>query len=283
MLQPEISEQVDTNRRWRRVLGALVAGVVMAALQAPSSARPVAEQLPNLVALPPFDLQIGGTDETSPADAGGRAIRFATAAANRSDFALELSGQPKSATEATAHQCTAWVGPRVCSDREEVGLFSWHPAHGHYHFEDFALYQLRTLRAGGAPEMRKRGLVATSGKVSFCIIDVEQEESRGALYTLPYPLYYSCIAGFSMQGISPGWKDIYSRSTPGQQIPLDGIEDGEYALISIVDPLDRLLETDDTDNTALTQIRLSNGGRRIDVLCEQEPGGPTCGPPKPTG
>lgn len=275
---------MDTSRIWQRVLGAAVVGVVLAALQAPSSARPAAEQLPNLVALPPFDLQIGATDDASPSDPTSRAIRFATGAANRSDFALELTGQPTSPTEATAHQCTAWAGPRVCSQREQVGLFSWHPQHGHYHFEDFALYQLRKLRANGAPDMRKRGLVATSGKVSFCIIDVEQDESRGALYTLPYPLYYSCLAGFSMQGISPGWKDIYGDSTPGQQIPLEGIEDGDYALISVIDPLDRLLESDDSDNRALTQLRLSKSGTQVEVLCEQEPGAAACGvPPRPTG
>lgn len=252
--------------------------VAIAALQPPLSASVTPAQLPNLVALPPFDIHVGEADRESPSDVPAPAIRFATGASNRSDHALELSGQPTSATEATAQQCVAWAAPRICTERKNVGKFAWHPEHGHYHFQDFALYQLRRLRPNGAPIMRKSGLVATSGKVSYCIIDVEQEESRGPLYAAPYPLYYSCLAGLSMQGISPGWKDIYSDATPGQQIPLEGIADGDYALVIFIDPLNRLAESSDADNRSLARIRISKHGSEVEVLCVQEPNNPACVP-----
>lgn len=253
--------------------GALV--LALASQAAPVQGSSAGEQLPNLVALAPFDLQI------APADAGdgSLAIRFATGAANRGEHALELSGQPSGPSDAIAHQCVAWLQPRVCAQRQEVGSFGWHPDHGHFHFEDFARYDLRKLRRNGKPDLRKRGLVATSGKISYCIIDYEPDDSdRSLLYSQPYPLYYSCAAGIGVQGISPGWKDIYVEETPGQQIPLKGIPDGFYALIVTFDPADRLLETDETDNIALAKIELTSGGGALHVLCSQEPGQKACTP-----
>lgn len=234
-----------------------------------------AEQLPNLVALAPFDIVIAAED-----DGGGDAIRFSTGAANRGKYALELSGEPSGPDEAIAMQCVAWPQDRICTERQEVGKFGWHPAHGHYHFEEFALYELRKLRRDGRADMRKKGLVATSGKVSYCIIDYEEDErsQRPLLYSQPYPLYYSCFAGIGMQGISPGWKDVYVKETTGQQLPLEAIPDGTYALIVKFDPADRLLETDETDNSALTQLRLLDEGATLEVLCSREPGEEQCTP-----
>jgi hypothetical protein len=253
--------------------GALV--LALASQAAPVRGSAATEQLPNLVALAPFDLQI------APADAGegALAIRFATGAANRGEHALELSGQPSGPSEAIAHQCVAWLQPRVCAETQEVGTFGWHPDHGHFHFEDFARYDLRKLRRNGRPDLRKRGLVATSGKISYCIIDYEPDASdRSLLYSQPYPLYYSCAAGIGVQGISPGWKDIYVEQTTGQQIPVEGIPDGTYALIVKFDPANRLFETDETDNVALAKIELSGGGSALQVLCSQEPGQEDCLP-----
>jgi len=249
-----------------RAITAGAIALLLAAL-APAARGGTAAQLPNLVALAPFDVVI------APADAGdGDAIRFATGAANRGDHALELSGQPSGPTEAGAQQCIAWVQPRVCSERQEVGKFTWHPEHGHYHFEDFAQYELRNVRRNGKPDLRKKGLIATSGKISYCIIDYEEDASdRPLLYSQPYPLYYSCVAGIGIQGISPGWKDIYVKETTGQQILLEDVPDGTYALIVKIDPADRLLETDEKDNSGLVHLRLLDGGKTLEVLCAQEP------------
>lgn len=241
--------------------------MVFAALASPARGG-AAEQLPNLVALPPFDIAIERADSGD-----GDAIRFATGAANRGEHALELSGQPSSPSEAVAQQCIAWVQPRVCGEREEVGRFIWHPQHGHYHFEDFALYELRRLRRSGAPDLREQGLVATSGKISYCIIDVERDDQNPPpLYSFPYPLYYSCFTGIGIQGISPGWRDIYGKGTIGQEIPLEGVPDGTYALTVEIDPADRLKETDEKDNTALVRLRLLDEGKTLEILCAQEPG-----------
>src|ERR1041384_6807832 len=54
---------------------------VMALLLAPSTGRSATPDLPNLVALPPFDVQIGPADQL--ASASDSALRFSFATANR--------------------------------------------------------------------------------------------------------------------------------------------------------------------------------------------------------
>lgn len=247
----------------------------------PAGGSPPAEQLPNLVPLPPFDVQIGAPDETSGPDMG--ALRFATAVANRGDYAFDLFGTPEDPVAQTskAHQCVAWATGRVCSARREVGRFVWHPEHGHHHFEDFALYELRKLKRNGRPDMKPRGLVAGGTKVSFCLMDIEPDEGEpgsGGGFPFGHPLYLSCAAGSGFQGVSAGWRDVYGKSLTGQQILLDGIPDGTYALVVTTDPGEALLESSKEDNVAVTGVSLSEGGTKVDVVCRSEPGATRCLP-----
>ena len=60
-----------------------------------------------------------------------------------------------------------------------------------------------------------------------------------------------------MQGISPGWRDVYTSDLDGQQIPLAGVPRGrDYALVITADPSNRLWETDETDNVSWIKVRL---------------------------
>jgi hypothetical protein len=255
--------------------------VLAGALALPPSASGArrAEELPNLVPLPAFDIAIRGVGRAEPP-----ALRFAAATANKGDFALELFGQPDEVTveSAAASQCVEWASDRVCAQRQPVGRFVWHPEHQHYHFEDFALYELRRFRADGRINLKPRGLVATSEKISFCVIDVEQDRSPSSpLYTLPHPLYYSCFAGAGFQGISPGWRDVYSSGTPGQEFPLESLVPGRFALIIHSDPDDRLFETDNDDNVSVAGIEISENLTAVDVFCVSEPGSLDCSLPAP--
>ncbi|MFN2526408.1 MAG: lysyl oxidase family protein, partial [Actinomycetota bacterium] len=192
---------------------ALTAGLAMLLLlvAAPfgySQSLQQGEQLPNLVPLAPHDIEVRKID-------GGNepALRFSVSIANEGDYAFELVARAdgySSGTDAAAEQCVAWAGPRACSQRRSIGMLSYHDAHGHYHFEDFALYELRRLDKDGQPDMSESGLVRTSEKVSFCLQDVARHDDSDPLYTTPWPPYYGCFAGQGVQGISPGWLDIYS-------------------------------------------------------------------------
>lgn len=244
----------------RIVLGAVIVAS-LALPGVPAGRAAVAPQLPNLVPLPPLSVGVGRTD-----DQEGPALRFSTAVANRGTQALDLVGIPEGPEEAMALQCVAWGGPRACATRSPVGRFVWHPDHAHFHFEDFALYELRRLQGNGLPDMTPQGVAATGGKISFCLIDVEQDRpADNPVYSLPHPLYYSCLAGSSSQGISPGWRDVYTSSLTGQQIPIDGVANGRYALVVTTDPDNRLFESDDTDNVAATRLKLTKDG--VEILC----------------
>lgn len=231
-------------------------------------------QLPNLVPYAPDDIDVRNVDGgTEPA------LRFSVWIANEGDYAFELLARAEgysTGKDAAAEQCVAWAGPRACSERESIGTLSYHDAHGHYHFEDFALYELRRLDKNGQPDMSEGGLVRTSEKVSFCLQDVSRHDESDPLYTSPWPLYYGCVAGQGMQGISPGWLDIYSWGTPGQQIPLRGIADGTYALVLHTDPGNRVFETDDNDNISSAILTLSRKGKKVSVVCSSSPGTLDC-------
>lgn len=251
--------------------------LVLLALPRPvtAHARDV-EELPNLVPLPVVDVRLATMSESREP-----AVRFSVATANRGQFALDLFGHPDYPVDETtpAFQCIAWVTDRACETRTEVGTFVWHPQHGHYHFADFARYELRTLRRNGLPDMGDGGLVATSGKVSFCLIDVVQDRPpQNPLYLFPHPLYYTCLAGSGFQGISPGWRDVYSWSTPGQEFPAEVLEDGRFALVVRADPSDRLFETSNDDNFVVTGIEVSEDVTKVDVFCAGEPGKLRCLP-----
>jgi hypothetical protein len=137
-----------------------------------------------------------------------------------------------------------------------AGAFVFHPTHDHVHFEDFALYELVAL-AGPA-----RAAVASS-KVTFCILDY------GPVWPPPpgapsAPVYGPCgpATGIAdaVQGLSVGWGDYYDQTTPGQELDATGLPDGLYALRITADPLNRLVESDETDNASEVRVRLSGGG-----------------------
>ena len=75
-------------------------------------------------------------------------------------------------------------------------------------------------------------------------------------------VYGGC--GREVQGISAGWGDTYSSSTPGQELDIRGVPDGRYAIRSTADPENRLLETNDTNNRSIVYIQLT--GNRIERL-----------------
>ncbi|HEX2239693.1 MAG TPA: lysyl oxidase family protein [Actinomycetota bacterium] len=245
----------------RRIVLGVATALGLLGLAPAVGAQATTPHLPNLVPLPPLGISVGIAD-----DQEGSALRLTTAVANRGTQALDLVGVPQGPEEAAAFQCVVWAGPRACAQRSPVGRFVWHPAHAHFHFEDFALYELRALTRTGVPDMSDEGVVATGGKVSFCLIDVEPDRPPdNPLYSVPHPLYYSCIAGISTQGISPGWRDVYSSGLAGQQIPIDRVKNGTYAVVVTADPDNRLYESDDTDNAAAIRIKLTKDG--VETLC----------------
>jgi hypothetical protein len=172
-------------------------------------------------------------------------IRLSTAMLNVGHGPLELRGS-------TAHpDGTQDVLQRIYQDDGTAvdrlaGKFAFHPSHGHLHFEGFAAYNLREM----LPDNGVGEIVATGGKTSFCLVDVDNYE--GAIVGAPdRPRYQGCA---SVQGISVGWADIYEEGLPDQWITVTNVPEGLYWLEVVADPGNHINEVDETNNVVRIPI-----------------------------
>ena len=114
------------------------------------------------------------------------------------------------------------------------GLYEYATCHHHFHFRNYARYELIPIRADGslgtAVKARKRG---------FCMIDTTPWQTNGGVGSR---VYASCgtpeIAG--NQGISVGYADTYVKALGGQYFVLDDPAEpappGDYILRITVNP-----------------------------------------------
>ena len=136
----------------------------------------------------------------------------------------------------------------------KAGCTQFHPAHKHWHFEALAEYALHPLQV--ADPLGPLPSVGT--KVSACVLDTERR--RPKLLGSPRRKYYgsgarSCRRD-SVGGISIGWGDRYGARVSGQALDVTTLGDGVYCLISRADPENRLLESNERNNTRTTRIVL---------------------------
>lgn len=191
---------------------------------------------------------------------------FDTWSRNIGTVALDLlSDDPANVNNPAVSQCVSWTVDGVCRERREVGGFEVHPDHNHFHFNDFAQYELRTLLPDGTPDYSAAGLLDISEKVSFCLLDSWRirDDAR------PVRTYTSC--GSTREGISAGWADIYGGDLPGQQFPAEGLADGRYALVVTMDTNDRLWESDNGNNVLEVTVELSQGLTQATIVDRRRP------------
>jgi hypothetical protein len=156
-------------------------------------------------------------------------------------------------------------GSRVVSQRVDSDLI-YHPTHNHFHFKDFARYELlKQDRAGVYRNTSRRGT-----KTTFCILDYERITTNGP----SSPQYATC--GATVQGLSAGWGDTYYAGLPDQWVDLGTtmLADGSYLLRSTADPYNKLMESNDGNNVGNTYFTVSNGSLSVTgapALCSVTP------------
>jgi hypothetical protein len=114
------------------------------------------------------------------------------------------------------------------------GLFEFASCHAHFHFRNYAKYELLPVNANGslgsAVKARKRG---------FCMIDTTPYTEA---FAAKQRVYYSCgsLDHPSNQGISVGYADTYVKQLAGQYFVLDDpaepVPAGKYLLRIEVNP-----------------------------------------------
>ncbi|MCW3083228.1 MAG: hypothetical protein JWP12_594 [Bacteroidetes bacterium] len=148
------------------------------------------------------------------------------------------------------------------------GEMSYHPSHGHIHVDNWAEFTLRTPTSN--PDATTWPIVSTGSKISFCLINLGDCTSdygycRNGNYGTTITQADIPNSGFGMvsgcgtdQGIYVGNLDIYSEGLAGMSIDLTGVCNGSYYIVSITDPDNNFLESDETNNWAATPITLTH-------------------------
>jgi hypothetical protein len=209
----------------------------------PDRILPADEQLllPDLKTLPSASVEV--RDHPT-----GRILRFSNTVWNGGEGPLELHGVVDVVTRRTRVVQRAYTAGRETAEWN-VGEFVWHPTHTHWHLDRFAIYELWAISDIGERE----ALVATSTKVSFCLIDTEVADAHNDLRPAARE-YTGC--GRGRQGLSVGWGDTYRSYLDGQSLPLGTAGDGLYALVSIANPDGRLRESDTRNNTGVAYLAI---------------------------
>jgi hypothetical protein len=198
--------------------------------------------LPDLMTLPPDNVHIVNL-------ASGRLLRFSNTVWNGGEGPLELLGLPDPASRSILVTQRAYTAGGAAAEWA-VGQFVFHPTHDHWHLDGFVVYQLWSVGLDGDLDR----LITSSGKISYCLIDTTVVDREDPLRPSGRQ-YYGC--GRVRQGLSVGWGDTYLSHLDGQSLPLDGIPDGLYALVSTVNASRMIRETLVSNNAAVVYMAIS--------------------------
>ena len=276
-----------TGAAFVAVLSALGAWVLLSSSPATAGSPSGDSLLPDLVVEPPTDIIL----QRAPADKR-TFLRFSHTTANQGVGPLEIYPDLNTDTCGEAGDRGRVAYQAIFQDSnangtfqrdldtetvsEPVGCMIYHDVHSHYHFEDFAQYELYRVKSGLLKE--------TSDKVSFCVVDILNPYPD--LPGSPGEQFYgfaNCGEDSGVHGISVGWADIYGSNTPGQEFDVSERNPGRYCLVAYTDPADRLREVapgGEDNNIQTVQIRVnrkhaSSFGKSVPILDEP------CSPPTP--
>jgi hypothetical protein len=208
----------------------------------------VTELLPNLEPFPASDVQL-----VSGAD--GLELRFSATSWNRGVGPFELhGGELVGENQQNVYQLVRQTDRTYSTYL--VGTFEFHPEHNHFHFEDYALYELLPVDAPGASGLQ-------GAKISFCILDNTKVNTqlpnapKRAVYTTCNP---------DVQGMSVGWGDRYGYALPGQSLPFGDNPSGDYLLRITIDPNHQLHESDPSNNVSCALLRIDGSALSVAVI-----------------
>ena len=152
----------------------------------------------------------------------------------------------------------------VLSHYRAGGRFTYHPGHGHFHYDGYANYSLRHNVGGqpGAYVQRPDGTGVVGAKTGFCLINISSSftmtngQSSTTLQTYSWPGQPSTGCGL-LQGVSVGRADVYSSSLEGQWLDVTGVPNGQYFLEISMDGENAVQESDETNNAKSFAVTLN--------------------------
>jgi hypothetical protein len=211
-------------KHYATVLCLALGALTLASLAAP---QPVAAQADMIVRTDMLEQQWVVRDEKLDASfcsviEGGvtpglhRLVRFTVATANVGDADI-------------------YIGDPLAHYAANDGLFELATCHQHFHFRNYALYQLIDPRTGK---------VWKAAKAGFCMLDTDPNPPSLGGDPPRNPQYRACgtLTEPGDQGITHGWSDTYRFFLGGQYFVLDGgdgqppVPPGEYIIRITANP-----------------------------------------------
>ena len=216
----------------------------------PSNTKPAKDTLPDLVSVPAW--QIGSEVDEDGTDR----LTFNAHEWNAGPSPLVVEGFRRRGSDVMdAYQFFYKDGKEVGSTK--TGTMEYHdaPEHDHWHFLDFASYELVT------PKGR---LVTTSGKQSWCLVPTDPVDLSvpGAVWR-PEATGLDSACGdrsalWLREVLPAGWGDTYSQYQT-QAFDLTGVRNGTYQIKITVNPNGNLHERTTSNNVSYRTVVL--GGR----------------------
>lgn len=154
----------------------------------------------------------------------------------------------------------------MTTSTHDAGFMSYHPSHGHIHVDTWGAFSLRIPTSN--PDATTWPIVGTGTKMSFCLINLgnctnnlgyclDNAGNVISMANIPNSGFGSVTGCGTDQGIFTGNLDIYSSGLAGMQIDIPGSCNGNYAIVSITDPLNNFLEQDETNNWVQVPVTLT--------------------------
>ena len=214
--------------------------------------------LPDLVALPAFGI-------STHHEGGHDLLDFAATVYNGGRGPLVAEGFRRGGKPVMdAYQFFYRKDHQVADRKVGTMKFDARPSHQHWHFEDFAKYDLVNAR---------HHKLRTSGKEAFCLAPTDAidllipgavvDPGNGDLSTACGDLSSVWVR----EVLASGWGDTYSQQRAGQSINITGLPNGTYWIRVRANPGRRLYEASGSNNTSYRRVILGGtpGDRTVRV------------------
>ncbi len=196
------------------------------------------------------------------AEGAHRCLRFSFQLSNAGpgnfDVRFNTSGNPMTGKMV---QCIERPGRSLLA--HDAGEYLFHEIHGHYHYQDVVvhhLYQVTNTRTGA---MRRVGV---GEKVGYHPADQSFAEWNRFVQA-PSGTSTSagnCYEGSNDQiGLSKGWGDAYRWQRPGNFVEFGDNPDGYYVIRTVADPLDHVIESDESDNVGYAYVYVRGNSAQL--------------------
>jgi len=234
---------------------ALALGLFLAVGPRAAQAATSTPQLPNIVADAPSNVSLETSTTEGGLKASGEAkllLRFNGYIHNVGPGALDFRGYRKSSSEPLKAFQRVYNKDGTYKEEPSKAEFTYVTAdgHEHWHLQRVAKYSLWNAA--------KTSEAAPAMKVGFCLDDSEHVESGIG----PKEAVYSDATGREFcrehqpealnlfEGVSPGWRDLYSSNLAFQWVDASNVLPGEYWLREDVNPTGVIKETGGSNTPA---------------------------------